>query len=101
MDHHTRTRPPVVGKKRKHDFNVVARVYDSVGLRVPLDLQKASAAELAIIRAALAQADKARSAAWDPGAAYMSGVLDVLLAVRSQPPTEVQKIRSPRSTLGN
>jgi hypothetical protein len=71
----TRARPKVaIARKAKPDTSL------NKGLNMipPSIWNSITKKEKAVISDALVKADKFRSAAWDPGAAYVSGVIDAL-----------------------
>jgi hypothetical protein len=69
----------------KSDLKFFSRIYQTPDQFDTINWKKISPKEMAIIKAALSQADKLRSAAWDPGAAYLSGVADVLSTLHKSP----------------
>lgn len=92
MKNRTRSSSALPSKSTKHDFNILSSLTDSLGLSASFGLKKISTSELNIIRNALAQADKVRVAAWDPGAAYMSGVIDVITAMHLNATKKLKKL---------
>ena len=75
---------PRSSKTNAHfDLHLLTSVYDSIGLVHPDNWKKITPQEIMLIKTALARAEKLRTAAWDPGAAYMSGVIDMIFSLRS------------------
>jgi hypothetical protein len=76
------------------DLHLLTSVYESIGLVHPDNWKKITPKEVALIKAALVRADKLRTAAWDPGAAYMSGVMDMIISLRPSSSSKLKKLSS-------
>lgn len=85
-----RSRPRSSKANAHFDLHLLTSVYDSIGLVHPDSWKKITPQEIMLIKTALARAEKVRTAAWDPGAAYMSGVVDMIFSLRNsrQPKTK-------------
>jgi hypothetical protein len=89
-----RSSPRSSKRNANFDLHLLTSVYESIGLVHPDNWKKITPQEVALIKLALQRAEKLRSAAWDPGAAYMSGVIDMIFSLRSNPTSEVKKLTS-------
>lgn len=78
------------------DLHLLTSVYESIGLVHADNWKKITPQELALIKKALLRAEQLRTAAWDPGAAYMSGVVDMLFSLRNNNKTKKLTPKDPK-----